>query len=142
MNKTKIIIHCSATKPSMNIGANEIREWHIARGWSDIGYNGIIKRDGTFEAGRDLDGDGDFLEETGAHARGFNKESIGFCLVGGVDENGQPDSNFTFKQLKTLYEIVNDTMANFGISEVCGHRDLPNVAKACPCFNVEAFFSA
>ena len=35
----EIHIHCSATKEGLAITAQEIRKWHLARGWSDIGYN-------------------------------------------------------------------------------------------------------
>ena len=37
-NKAEYIaIHCSATKPNMDIGHKEIREWHVlGRGWRDI----------------------------------------------------------------------------------------------------------
>ena len=55
MNKKKgIIIHCSATKPSMDIGVKEINEWHLQRGWSGIGYHYVIRRNGDLETGRDL----------------------------------------------------------------------------------------
>ena len=42
-----IIIHCAATKPSMDIGIEEIRKWHVDQnGWDDVGYHFIIRRDG------------------------------------------------------------------------------------------------
>ncbi len=47
-----IVVHCAATPPSMNIGAAEIRKWHTDKGWSDIGYHYVIRRDGTQEEGR------------------------------------------------------------------------------------------
>lgn len=31
-----ITIHCSATRPSMDVGAKEITKWHKARGWGRI----------------------------------------------------------------------------------------------------------
>ena len=37
-----IVIHCSATKPSMDIGAKEIDRWHRERGWLKIGYGKVI----------------------------------------------------------------------------------------------------
>ena len=39
-----IIIHCSATKPSMDIGFEEIDKWHRAKGWFGCGYHKIIRR--------------------------------------------------------------------------------------------------
>ena len=33
-----IIIPCAATKPSMDIGYDEIRKWHVDQnGWDDVG---------------------------------------------------------------------------------------------------------
>ena len=79
-----IIVHCSYTPPSMDIGAETIREWHTlpkpkGRGWSDIGYHWVIRRNGTVEAGRSE-------ERAGAHAKGYNQDSIGICLIGGKSE--------------------------------------------------------
>ena len=67
-----IVIHCSATKPSMDhVDAKEIDRWHRQRGWRKIGYHWVIRRDGIVEEGRELG-------EVGAHARGFNwKTSCG-----------------------------------------------------------------
>jgi len=81
-----VIVHCSATKPSMDIGVDVIRQWHMNKGWSDIGYHYVIRRNGAVELGRDLDKDGDVDEEIGAHAYGHNATSIGICLIGGVDD--------------------------------------------------------
>jgi len=47
-----IVIHCSLSKPSMNVTAKTIDQWHRARGWLQIGYARVIKRDGTIEQGR------------------------------------------------------------------------------------------
>lgn len=135
--KNEIFVHCSATKPSMDIGRDVIYDWHVNQnGWSDIGYNTIIRRDGTEEGGRDLDNDGNFYEETGAHAKGFNTGSIGICLIGGVNDKGQPDSNFTFEQYCTLLSVIKKIRKIYGHIPVRGHRDVSS--KACPSFNVQA----
>jgi hypothetical protein len=33
----KIIVHCSATREGQDISVDTIRDWHLKRGWSDIG---------------------------------------------------------------------------------------------------------
>ena len=33
----KIIVHCSATREGENFEVAEIRKWHLARGYNDIG---------------------------------------------------------------------------------------------------------
>lgn len=134
----RLVIHVSATPPSMDIGAAEIRQWHLDKGWSDIGYHWVLRRDGVLELGRDLDGDGNVVEEVGAHAYGFNRDSLGLCIVGGVDEDGKPDVNFTQAQWRTLSSWVNTLRGRFLGLEVVGHRDL-DPGKACPCFDVKSW---
>ena len=42
-----LVVHCSATKPSMDIGLREIKRWHVDdNGWRDVGYHYIIRRNG------------------------------------------------------------------------------------------------
>ncbi len=127
-----IVIHCSATKPDMEVGVEEIRNWHTARGWSDVGYHYVINRKGMAEAGRSLD-------RVGAHVAGHNADTCGVCLVGGLDRNGNADFNFTLAQLNTLRSVVAKIAHDYPtVDKICGHRDFPGVAKACPCFDVEA----
>lgn len=138
-----IVIHCSATDPSRDIGVDEIREMHVAgKGWQDIGYHFVIRRNGIIEIGRDID-------IPGAHARGHNQRSVGICLVGGVDEECYPDCNYTHMQFDSLYSFVRK---DYPLINVVGHRDLsPDIngdgtiqasefVKECPCFDVGEFF--
>ncbi len=127
-----IIIHCSATKPNMDIGVDEIRDWHVkGNGWSDIGYHYVIKRDGSLEGGRNI-------KKNGAHTKGHNAGTIGICVVGGVDDKGEPKNNYTpnqWESLKTLIEVLcfNDYMqSGFYIK---GHNEFSS--KACPSFDVQ-----
>jgi len=124
-----LVIHCSATPPSMNIGAADIRRWHREKGWVDIGYHKVVRRDGKVEDGRPID-------VVGAHVADFNSNSIGICLVGGVDIKGVPDDNFTDAQYSALAELLRDLRKKYPQTEVCGHRDFPGVKKACPSFDV------
>ena len=128
----KIIVHCSATKPSMDVCAGDIRQWHKGKGWDDIGYHYVIKRDGTLEKGRDM-------RKAGAHAKGHNFRSAGICLIGGIDEDKNADDNFTLKQYNTLIQLISFLKMTFPIDDVLGHRDLPDVNKECPCFDVRAW---
>lgn len=131
-----IVIHCSATGPSQDIGAREIDLWHKAKGWRMIGYHLVIRRDGSTETGRPLDSDHILNpNEVGAHVEGYNSVSIGLCMVGGVDVNNKPDNNFTAEQWATLERIVPLYCKQFPTAKVVGHRDL-NSKKACPSFDV------
>lgn len=131
---TTIVIHCSATPPSRNIGAAEIRRWHTEeRRWSDIGYHHVIPRSGEIQPGRDP-------QIMGAHVSGHNRESIGICLVGGVDAKGRPASNFTRSQWSKLERLVRAYLVIWPNAKVIGHNELS--AKACPSFDVQAWLKA
>jgi N-acetyl-anhydromuramyl-L-alanine amidase AmpD len=130
-----IVVHCSATPPDADIGADEIRRWHVEdNGWSDIGYHYVIRRAGVIEHGRSLD-------YQGAHVRGYNHESVGICLVGGVSKDGQPDANFTAAQYGSLESLISLLLPRFPGAAVRGHRDFPGVTKACPSFDAAAWWS-
>ena len=134
-----IIIHCSDTYARMNIGAAEIREWHTKeRGWQDIGYHFVIRRDGTVETGRDLDCDGDIFEEIGAHTVNYNRNSIAICMVGGKRDDGLPDNNFHPKQFKSLDTILRFIKASYPRATIHGHNEFTN-AKTCPNFDVQSW---
>lgn len=130
-----IVVHCSATPQDMDVGAAEIRSWHLRRGWSDIGYHYVIRRDGALEPGRPVD-------RAGAHVKGHNARSIGVCLVGGndADDRARAEFNFTRAQLATLERTLVGLLALYPDARVVGHRDL-DPRKACPCFDVAAWWA-
>lgn len=135
-----IVVHCSATKPHMDVGAAELRQWHLDRGWSDIGYHYVIRRSGRVEPGR-------ALGAAGAHAQGYNDRSVGICLVGGIDDAGDPDANYTRAQYAALESLIRDLHARAmkdptwtSPPAVLGHRDLAGVQKECPCFCVRCWW--
>lgn len=129
-----IAVHCSATPPTANVDENEIRKWHIARGWTDIGYNIVILRDGVIQIGRPLD-------HMGAHVEGYNDRSLGVCLVGGVDAVGHAEDNFTEKQKLSLVATLRFCRLYAPGAKILGHRDFPNVSKDCPSFDVRAWLA-
>lgn len=126
-----IVVHCSATRPSQDIRAADIDRWHRERGWQGIGYHYVIPRNGALETGRKH-------EQVGAHVRNFNQRSLGICLAGGINGQGQPDCNFTAEQWRTLAELVRTLRRQYVGADVVGHRDLDS-GKACPCFDVGAW---
>lgn len=132
----KLIIHCSDTYAEMDIDGATIRGWHVdERGWSDIGYHFVIRRDGTVELGRDLDKDGDVYEEIGAHVKGWNKNSIGICMVGGRGDDDKPESNFTDDQWRSLETVLKIIRADYPGAIIYGHNEFAD--KACPSFDVQ-----
>ena len=137
-----IIVHCS---DSYWATASEIRRWHLENGWSDIGYhnvilNGMIRpnfyvpiADGHIEFGRMLDGDSIVnSNEEGAHALGYNKNSLGICVVG-VDV-------FTGQQLNNLASLIRYYCIRFKIpyNHVAGHYEVDRT-KSCPNIDMSEF---
>ncbi len=128
----RVIIHCSATKPNMDIGVKEIRGWHVAQGWQREGYHHVIRRDGTVEEGRPH-------ALIGAHTKGENADSLGICVVGGIDKDGKPEANFTPAQWASLERLVWQLVARYPGIEVSGHNNW-TTAKACPCFDARTWW--
>lgn len=133
---TEIILHCTATqanwwadKPT-SAKVHEIRRWHKAKGWADIGYHYLIDRDGTVQPGRPLD-------KTGAHVQGHNTGTVGISLFGGHGSSADDrfDENFTIAQATALRETIASLRRQFpSIVKVTGHNEY--AAKACPGFRV------
>lgn len=123
-----IFVHCSATKPSMDIGVREIRQWHKEQGWLDVGYHFVIRRDGTVEEGRPID-------VVGSHVKGWNEKSVGICLVGGINDSMQPEANFTNAQMSSLMDILERVSAKYPKAPFKAHHDV--AAKACPSFHLK-----
>jgi N-acetylmuramoyl-L-alanine amidase len=127
----KIVIHCSATPEGRDVKADTIRDWHVKeRGWSDIGYHFIIELDGTLVEGRPL-------ERSGAHTKGHNRNSVGICYIGGVDENMKAKDTRSDAQIQTLNQLILSLCDNFNISidNVHGHNEFS--PKSCPSFDVK-----
>lgn len=132
----KIIVHCADTPEAMDIGLEEINQWHEEMGFSPspttglhCGYHAIIRRDGVVELARPE-------QEPGIHCKGHNASSLAVCLVGGKT----PDS-FTKEQMSVLQTLVLGWCARYGLEpkHVFGHREF-NAKKVCPNItNLEAF---
>ena len=143
-----IVVHCTATPEGREHTAQDIDRWHKAKGWRGIGYNYVIRLDGTIEAGRDVD-------EVPAHVVGYNKSSIGIVYVGGVSSPppspkerelvppsgvrgiGHPKDTRTERQKESLIYLLKELKKLYPNAQILGHRDFAGVNKACPCFDAK-----
>jgi N-acetyl-anhydromuramyl-L-alanine amidase AmpD len=119
---THIVLHCSATKPSSNVHAARIREWHLAKGWVDIGYHFVVCRTGQIEIGREL-------QSVGAHVAGWNSLSVGICMVGGLYEDGRGVVDdlvgaYTPEQIAATRLLLQVLKNIYPDAAIVGHRDL------------------
>lgn len=134
----EIVIHCAATRPDwmdrlpLADKVAEIRAWHQANGWSDIGYHWVIDREGAVQAGR---------RETvvGAHVVGHNSGTIGICLLGGFGAAASDRfaDHFTAAQDTALRQMISAIQMRARIERITGHNQY--AAKACPGFSVAAW---
>lgn len=139
---TEIIVHCTATPEGQDVTINQIKRWHLDRGFNDIGYHYVIYRDGSIHQGR-------AEEIVGAHAVGHNAVSIGICYVGGLAKDGKTCKDTrTSSQKASLISLIKNLKLRYPtIKVVMGHRDTsPDLnhngiiepseyIKACPCFD-------
>ncbi|WEK00616.1 MAG: N-acetylmuramoyl-L-alanine amidase [Candidatus Sphingomonas phytovorans] len=130
-----LTIHCAATPEGRDVKAGTISAWDIAK-FGQVSYHQVVELDG--RAVRTLPDD-----KRGAHTGGHNTGNIGICYVGGVDrDNKAPKDTRTPAQKATLKSLVIAYRALYPGLIVLGHRDWPNVAKACPSFDVAAWLKA
>ena len=127
-----VILHCTATTKDRELTVKEIRKWHKARGWRDIGYHFVIMQDGTVERGR-------HIKHIGAHTLNINAQSVGVAYCGGVDAEGNAKDTMTVKQAKAFRELYKGLVTIFGELELKGHNDF-NQKKECPSFKVKEKF--
>jgi N-acetylmuramoyl-L-alanine amidase len=132
-NIKHIVIHCSATREGRDYTIDQIRGWHLDRGWRDIGYHALIYRNGEVHQGRKD-------EEIGAGVKGNNKHSIHICYVGGVESekrNGKwiPKDTRTQEQKEALIDLCHYYKNLHPQAKILGHKDFIGVTKSCPCFD-------
>lgn len=132
-NIKEIIIHCSDTPEGRDYTVADIRAWHLARNFSDVGYHYIIYRDGSIHLGRDIN-------ISGAHCKNHNSISIGICYIGGRAAVGtKPKDTRTAAQKKALLQLLKELKRMYPNATIHGHKEF--AAKACPCFEVKDEYS-
>jgi N-acetyl-anhydromuramyl-L-alanine amidase AmpD len=117
----RVFLHCSASDRPAHDDVAVMREWHLARGWSDVGYHFFIRKDGEVQDGRDL-------EVTPAAQAGHNTATIAICLHGLAVEN------FTEAQYRGIVALCNEIHEAYG-GMVTFHGHCEVSSKACPVFS-------
>ena len=128
-----IVIHCSATRENRRYTLMQLIRDHRDR-FGFTGYHYYITRDGTVTQTR-------HEQLVGAHARGYNQHSLGICYEGGLDANDQPKDTRTWRQKRALLQLLKRLKKEHPQAQILGHRDLPDVKKACPCFDAKSEYS-
>jgi N-acetylmuramoyl-L-alanine amidase len=119
-----IVIHCTATSQTTTIESIQ-RYWRQNLGWKNAGYHLIIKPDGKIvELAK--------VEQVCNGVAGYNAHSYHISYIGG--QFGDDRTEAQKMALKWLILGLKDKYPN---AEILGHRDFPNVKKACPRFDVK-----
>ena len=127
-----LVLHCSATRCDRDYTVAQLQRDHRARGFRTVGYHFYIRKDGTLTQHRRL-------LEVGAHARPYNRCSVGICYEGGLDPQGRPADTRTPAQRDRLRQLLGLLKELFPQARIVGHRDLPGTTpKSCPCFDAAA----
>lgn len=124
-----IVVHCTATPQTATVSSIQ-NYWKNTLKWKMPGYHFMIKPDG--EIVQLLE-----IEKISNGVKGFNSVSINISYIGGVDSENKPIDNRTPAQKRSLTDLLTKLKKEFPKAIIQGHRDFPNVKKACPSFNAK-----
>ena len=132
-NINYIAIHCTATQPESSISSIQ-NYWKNNLGWKNPGYHYIIDRFGNVVNLLPIE-----LVSNGV--QGYNSQTINISYVGGIDKSGKPKDTRTEAQKQSILKILKELRVKFPKAKIQGHRDFPNVKKACPSFDAKKEYS-
>lgn len=128
-----LAVHCTATPQTTSVESIQ-KYWKTQLGWKMPGYHFIIKPNG--EVVQLLD-----IVWVSNGVKGFNSVSINISYIGGIDAKGKPLDNRTQAQKESLLKLLKRLKKDFPKAIIQGHRDFPNVKKACPSFDAKKEYS-
>lgn len=113
--RKEVTLHYSSGPTSQT--PRQIQDFHMdGRGWSDVGYNFLVDKNGVAYEGRGW-------TVVGAHAAPRNTEGIGICYIGG---DGMTDA-----AKRTVVELYDEACRRAGRTLARkGHRDINSTS--CP----------
>lgn len=115
---TKIILHYTESDNPLHDDIKIIDDWHRKRGFRMVGYHFLINRTGSIEFGRPIN-------QMGAHAKGYNKSSVGIALSG--------KTHFTEAQFIATRKLCRMLLQFNPSLTIHGHCEFSD--KVCPNFD-------
>lgn len=98
---------------------DDVHRWHLANGWSGIGYHFFVAKDGRVTRGRPE-------WALGGHAVGASAW-LGICSEGDYSKETMPEAQL--KALKALHRYLH---RKYGGIPDRRHKDMPGNSTACP----------
>lgn len=116
-----IILHHSGVKARHT--ASDIHQWHKNKGWAGIGYHYFIDKEGKIYECRPRD-------TVGAHAKGYNKNSIGVCFEGDFNKETMTDAQCSDEVIRFLFFLgLTYLDSKFVFCEELKKRSVPTAIK-------------
>ena len=140
---TETVVHWSAHYlDQFGVGARQLHQIALSRGFNGCSYHFVIRRDGTLERGRPIN-----LKGAHAKANGHNNFSIGVAFVAGYNcLSGTPNperyvgsESITAAQIETLDKYLECFYKVFPGGQVFGHNDTDPGRKPDPGFDVPQY---
>ena len=128
-----IVVHCTATPQTTTV--NSILDyWKREKGWQYPGYHYLVKPDGQIIP---------LLSETVTSngVKGFNYCSVHISYIGGINAKDEAVDNRTPHQKNALRVALKILKSKYPSAIIQGHRDFPDVKKACPAFNAKSEYA-
>ena len=116
-----IILHHAAADGS----PENVHEYHKSKGWTGIGYNMYVRKNGQIYEGRPLD-------KIGAHCVGYNDRSVGICFEGNFEVERMSQT-----QIDAGRKALAHVRALYPNAKVVQHKDLAATACAGKFFPME-----
>jgi N-acetylmuramoyl-L-alanine amidase len=124
-----LAVHCTATPQTTAIASIQ-NYWKTNLGWKNPGYHFIVKPDGEVVNLLPID-------QVSNGVQGYNSVLINISYIGGVDAKNYPHDNRTPPQKSSMLKLLKELKKQFPTAKIQGHRDFPNVHKACPSFDAK-----
>lgn len=129
-----IAVHCTATAQDATVSAIQ-SYWKNNLGWKMPGYHFIVKPCGEIVQLLSID-------KVSNGVKGFNSVSINISYIGGVDKQNKPKDTRTPEQKEAILCKLRELKKQFPKAKIQGHRDFPNVKKACPSFDAKTEYQS
>lgn len=143
-NITHIVVHCTGASQKQSV-ESILRYWKEQLGWKNPGYHRIVEAYGTKHKLLHFD-------QVSNGVGGYNSTLINICYIGGQFGDDRTDAQKA-GLLDFIYEAIEYINDLEGLTEqqkilvpkkkiiIQGHRDFPNVNKACPNFDAKSEYS-